>query len=247
MRKLFTFAIFVLFLFISTGINISTENIVLLPSYGEIVEHTYYTLSYNEKHEQANWVAYTLNKDKLIKAVSRTSYFKMDAKVKTGSVNTDEYKNSGYDRGHLVPAADMLFSKLSMKETFLTSNISPQHPDFNRGIWKNLESKIRGWIVTNDELHIVCGGVLHNGLTKKIGNKDKITVPDFYYKVVLDNKGSQTKVIGFVFPNKKCIGSPMDYAVTVDSVEILTGLDFYPTLEDEKEEILESKIDLSQW
>lgn len=241
------FFILAVFLSIFTSFNIPIGENVFLPSYGEIIKHTHYTLSYNEKHEQANWVAYTLNKPMLYKRVKRINYFKMDTKVKTGSVNTNEYKKSGYDRGHLVPAADMLFSKLAMKETFLTSNISPQSPDLNRGIWKSLENKIRGWILINEELHIVCGGVLHNGLMEKIGTKDMVTIPKYYYKVILDIKEPQTKAIGFIFPNKKCISNLMDYAVSVDSVEILTGLDFYPSLEDKKEEILESNLDISLW
>lgn len=217
-----------------------------LPSYGQVIKHKYYTLSYNEQHEQANWVSYTMTSDMLEGDIERGSYFSKDDKVKTESVSTDEYKKSGYDRGHLVPAVDMSFSEEAMDQTFITSNISPQHPSLNRGIWRVLESTIRQWVERDKELHITCAGVLKEGL-EKIGYEDKVSVPEYFYKVILDNKEPELKAIGFLFPNKKCEGNIMDYAITIDSVESLTGLDFYPILSDSLEEALESNINPRLW
>ena len=221
-----------------------------LPSYvtydGEIIKHKYYTISYSEKHEQANWVAYTLTPEMLNKVVDRISYFKRDPLIETKSVSTSEYKNSGYDRGHLVPAADMSFSDEAMRETFLTSNISPQLPQFNRGIWKILENRIRKWVIDDKELHIVCGGILEEDLST-IGKNEKISVPKYFYKVILDIKEPEIKAIGFIFPNLKSDLDIMNFAVSIDFVEAFTDIDFYPTLSDDLEEILESKIDPSLW
>ena len=128
--------------------NIQTYNIVLnsnpkipnleLPKPKEneqIINHFAYTLSYNELFEQANWVAYELTDIETISHFERTNKFIVDDLVKTGSASNDDYKKSGYDRGHLAPAGDMGWSEQAMKESFYYSNMSPQNPSFNRGIW----------------------------------------------------------------------------------------------------------------
>ena len=116
----------------------------LLPSgEGEIVRHTYYTLSFNSRHKQANWVYYTLELEGKERVAERTDRFREDKKVPSGSAKPSDYIKSGYDRGHLCPAADMAHSAEAMEETFLMSNISPQLPVFNRGIWKSLEKLVR--------------------------------------------------------------------------------------------------------
>ena len=113
-------------------------------SNGQIVHHANYTLQYNEEHEQASWVAYRLTSHHLQNpSTKRKDNFRSDPKVKTGSATLSDYKGSGYDRGHLAPAADFKWSSTAMSESFYMSNMSPQVPGFNRGIWKKLESKIR--------------------------------------------------------------------------------------------------------
>ena len=107
----------------------------------QIIYHTGYTLSYNEKHEQANWVAYELTAQELAGTVKRKDSFKSDPMVKSESASLADYRKSGYDRGHLIPAADMKWSTTAMSESFYMSNMSPQSPSFNRGIWKKLESQ----------------------------------------------------------------------------------------------------------
>ncbi|MFA5032461.1 MAG: DNA/RNA non-specific endonuclease [bacterium] len=135
-----------------------------LPSHtltDEIIHHTAYTLQYDEKYEQADWVAYKLTKEMVKKpAVKRTNKFRADPLVKTGSAKPSDYAKSGYDKGHLCPAGDMAYSAGSMSESFYMSNMSPQMAGFNRGIWKRLEDKARAWARDNDEIHIVTGPVL---------------------------------------------------------------------------------------
>jgi endonuclease G len=194
--------------------------------YGEVIKHKAYTVNYNEEHEQANWVSYELTIDMLKKVTDRKNNFIEDPSVTTKSANSDDYKNTGYDRGHLCPSADMCWSNITMEESFFMSNISPQSPKLNRNAWKYLESDIRKWVIRDSILTIICAGVLIKDLPK-IGIKNKVSVPKLFYKVILDNHGSVKKAVGFIFPNGYCSDDIWKYAVSVDSVESLTGFDFF--------------------
>jgi len=209
----------------------------------DVVFHKAYSLKYNEEHEQADWVRYTLTKEHLMmKQVARKNNFKVDTLVKTGSAAPADYKHSGYDRGHLAPAADMSWSKETMEESFYMSNMSPQLPSFNRGIWKRLEGKIRDWAKKYDTLYVVTGPVLRDSL-KTIG-KNKVSVPEYFYKALLVYTTNNKKAIGFILPNAKSSTAIDSFAVSVDSVESVTGIDFFSTLPDPIENILESNKEL---
>ena len=218
----------------------------LLAGNDEIIEHSYYTLAYNEQHEQADWVFYKLEAEYLqVKSNERKDNFREDPFVSTGSAALKDYKGSGYDRGHLLPAADMSWSEAALSETFFMSNMSPQAPSFNRGIWKKLETQVRDWALQHDDLYVVTGPVLQQGLAT-IG-ENAVSVPPFYYKVILDYNPPEYKGIGFVMANEKLIGDLGTYAVTIDSVEVLTGIDFFYSLPDDFEAQVESSIDLVLW
>ncbi|MRX46521.1 DNA/RNA non-specific endonuclease [Pedobacter puniceum] len=210
-----------------------------------IIQHSGFSLSYNELHEQANWVAYELTKEKTVKIYSRIDKFLEDPKVKTGTANAKDYASSGYDRGHLAPAADMVWSATAMAESFYYSNMSPQNPGFNRGIWKKLEELVRIWAVENEALYIATGPVLSGSLLS-IG-PNKVSVPKYYYKVILDYKAPEIKSIGFILENKNSNQPLQTYAVSIDSVEKFTGIDFFVSLPDEQEEVIEKKICLPCW
>ena len=211
----------------------------------QVVEHSAYILEYNEKYEQAEWVIYLLTKDRVAGSFKRKNNFRSDPKVRTGSASLSDYRRSGYDRGHLAPAGDMKWSKKAMSESFFMSNMSPQIAGFNRGIWRKLESIIRKWAVQNEELYVVTGAVLTDNLDT-IG-KNRVGVPDYYYKIILDYKQPELKGIGFVLPNQESKISLNNYAVTIDSIEHLTGIDFFHALEDRLEENIESRIDITKW
>ncbi len=226
----------------------SSNNLIPLNSKAEVVEHTYYILGYNERYEQAEWVSYRLTRDLLrIPNVPRAKRFEKDPDVSTGSADYYDYRGSGYSRGHLAPAGDMAQNELSMKESFLMSNMSPQKISFNGGIWRELEENVRDWTYRNDALYIVTGPIL-NDISQYIGKKNKVGVPKSYYKVILDNSGKEQKAIGFIIPNERSVRPIMDYAVTVNEVEALTGLDFFAfLLPDSIEERLESSFDPTLW
>ena len=214
---------------------------------GSIVHHKFYSLSYNENYEQADWVAYVLTKSDLAKEnVKRRDWFDPDVKVKTRSAIYNDYSSSGYSRGHLVPAADMAFSDEAMKESFLMSNISPQVKEFNNGIWNELENQVRDWAWKNQELIIVAGPILKN-IDKFIG-KNQVGVPKMFYKIILDLKEPDRKAIAFLIPNEISEKPLSDYIVTIDSLENITGIDFFGnlmTVEEQKK--IESKIDKIKW
>jgi len=210
-----------------------------------IVKHLGYTLSYNEKYEQAKWVAYQLTANETKKVVSRSNNFSTDPKVVTGTAENEDYKNSGYDRGHLAPAADMGWSEQAMDESFFYSNMSPQTAGFNRGIWKRLEEQVRQWAVENQAIYVVTGPVLENNLLTIGANE--VAVPNYYYKVILDFTKPELKGIGFLMPNQSSTLALSNYAVTIDSVETVTGINFFPALPNEEERSIEKTICLECW
>ena len=210
-----------------------------------IVVHDNYTLSYNEKMEQAEWVAYELKKNSSSNQNFKRPFFIQDNKVKSNSADWRNYKNSGYDKGHLCAAADMKFSKDAFDDTFLTSNISPQTHSFNEGVWNRLEQKVRYWSVKYDGIYVITGGVLSGNL-KTIG-KENVAVPNYFYKVLLDNSRGEYKMIGFLVPAVDSDKPLYDFVVPVDEIEKLTGIDFYPKLEDSIENKLEKSSDYKGW
>ncbi len=211
----------------------------------QIIKHGHYSLSYSEAIEQAEWVAYKLTASMVSGSVSRTDNFRIDPKIASGSASLADYKGSGFDRGHLCPAGDMKVSHTSMSESFFMSNMSPQHPSFNRGIWKKLESLVRSWALQEQEIIVVTGPVFSSN-RGSIGT-NVVTVPGYYYKVIYDVTGKQ-KMIGFILPNEKGTKDLKEYAVSVDKVESVTGIDFfYQMLSNDKEEALESTISVNDW
>jgi len=215
---------------------------------GQVVHHKYYSLSYNEKYEIPEWVAYVLTKQSLrVPNVPRAKRFNPDLKVKTRSAIYYDYKGSGYSRGHLAPAADMAFSEEAMKESFLMSNMTPQKRVFNGGIWNELEQNVRNWAWKNNKLFVVTGPIIDKSIRKFIG-KNKVGVPTKFYKILLDIDDPERKGIGFVIPNERSEAPLKDYAVSIDSIEKLTGIDFFnDLLSDEEEEKLESTFDIHKW
>jgi len=211
----------------------------------ELVKHTYYILSYNETHEQADWVFYLLTKDMPSSKYDRTN-FKTDNLVSTGSAQYKDYTNSKFARGHLCPAEDMSWDSLAIDETFYMSNMAPQKQNFNAGIWKKLETKVRNWAINEDSLYVISGGILKPGL-KKIGKKNKVSVPTEFFKVIVSLKENNIKGIAFLVPNKKSTKDIFSYAVSIDSLENQTGIDFFAGLPDSTQKQFESDASITQW
>ncbi|WP_025741358.1 DNA/RNA non-specific endonuclease [Aquimarina pacifica] len=232
---------------IGEGNEESNSSFFYLPTSttGRVVTHNYYSLSYSEKHEQAEWVAYELKKQHLSKNEFERPYFEIDKKVGSVSADWRNYKKSGYDRGHLCPAGDRRFTRQAFDETFLTSNVTPQNHDFNSGIWNSLEQKVRYWAKKYDGLYVVTGGVLSDDLSG-IGY-EHVSVPKYFYKVLLDNSSDTPKMIAFLLPHKDSNESLKEFVVPTDHIEKLTGIDFFPELDDKIEESLEASVSVKKW
>jgi endonuclease G len=211
----------------------------------QIVHHQNYSLSYSETHEQAEWVAYELKASHLSTINHKRPYFEIDKTVKTGAAHWRNYKKSGYDKGHLCPAGDRRFTKEAHDETFLTSNISPQEHQFNAGVWNRLEQKVRYWAKKNEGVFVVTGGILENNL-KTIGDEN-VAVPNQFYKVILENANGKIKVLAFLMDHKDSHLPLYNFVVSVDEVEALTGIDFFPELEDSIEGTLEASSSYERW
>ncbi len=212
-------------------------------SSGQVVNHSYFSLSYEEDHEQAEWVYYKLTPEMVNGGAKRSDDFRPDSKISTESASLADYVGSGYDRGHLCPAASMSINSTAMSESFYLSNMSPQHPSFNRGAWKNLEELVRAWANKYEEIHVVTGPIFKDN--KGTIGKNQVTVPGYYYKIVY--APSSDKMIGFVMPNEKIGNDLAAYAVDIDQIENLTGIDFFPQLNDSLEDMLEGNVDVTKW
>ncbi|MEO5582137.1 MAG: DNA/RNA non-specific endonuclease, partial [Saprospiraceae bacterium] len=210
-----------------------TWNEVGLPTIqgqSRVVHHRYFILSYSEPDKQAEWVAYILTRENLNKhKLRRFNYFSVDDHIPGGSSNYFDYAGSGYSRGHLAPSIDMSFDSTANRESFFMSNISPQVIEFNKGIWRELEDNVRDWARSYKRLFIVSGPVLKVGAINKIG-KNQVTVPSLFYKVILQMDSTDISGIGFMIPNAVS-GKPLnEYIYPIDSIEQITGINFFKTI-----------------
>lgn len=221
-----------------------------LPRYykGVLIDYNYFILSYNESHEQADFVIYLLNATQLeigrSATVKRMSNFKMDKRILSKTAKHSDYTNTGYERGHLAPAADMTYDIKALKSSFYMSNVSPQKPKFNKGIWKLLEILVRNWTFEKGDICVITGPILTPSL-KSIGTSTRISVPKEYFKIIYAYNKNQ--MIGFLLKNQKIVDSIKNYIVTVDLIEEKTGMDFFERLEDIKEEQMESQVKIDFW
>ena len=232
-----------LIIFINTLIY--SQDLKPLGLYNDVVSHSYYTLSYSEDHEQAEWVYYTLNSNQLNSSIERKNNFRADNKVKTSSAQLYDYEGSGYDRGHLAPAADMKYNTNSMSESFFMSNMSPQSASFNREIWRKIEKQFRDWSYKYGEIVIVTGPVLKGENYGSIGY-NKVTIPKWYYKVAID-PSNYDRNIAILIENEGSSASIKSFVVTIDYLEEFSGLDFFYNLPDEVEDSFESSTHTELW
>lgn len=211
----------------------------------QIIRHSGYTVSYNEDLRIPNWVSYELTRRETKGKEKRSDRFIADPLVKGVIATNEDYSRSGYDKGHMAPAADMKWSATAMKESFYFSNMCPQHPQLNRRGWKKLEEKIRDWAVADSAIIVICGPVIKKP-TKTIG-KNKVAVPQQFFKVVLSPFAKPMRAIGFLFNNEQSVDPLSAYVVTIDSIERLTNMDFFAPLPDEIENKIEAKSNYFEW
>lgn len=205
-----------------------------------------YTASYNKTTKLPNWVAWHLTADRTTGPAKRSGVdFQADMDVPAPRAEDSDYYGSGYDRGHMCPAADNKYSEKAMEESFLFTNMCPQNGNLNRGDWNEMEQACRRWAKEYGGVYVVCGPILYKGKHKTIG-KNKVVVPEAFFKVVL-RTGENPKAIGFIYKNAEGNRPKGDYVNTVDEVERITGIDFFPSLPDDVETKVEAAADIADW
>lgn len=212
----------------------------------QILKRTGYVASYNKTTLLPNWVAWHLTAERTEGSAKRSGVdFAEDTEVPEPRATDWDYYNSGYDRGHMCPAADNKWSKKAMEESFLFTNMCPQNGNLNRGDWNEMEMACRKWAKKYGDLYIVCGPILYKGKHKTIG-KNKVFVPEAFFKVVL-RTGDDPQAIGFIYKNTSGNRPKDSYVNTVDEVERITGIDFFPSLPDNVEKNVEATADIANW
>jgi endonuclease G len=196
----------------------------------EYVIHKGFEVEYTQTYKEPIWVAYMLTSQRVSGKIKRNNLFRFDPFVKGGSALPADYAGAkDIDRGHLYSAEDARWDSNAMHDCFYMTNMCPQVSEFNRGIWKNLETQERKWAIQYDTIYSVAGPVLQPGM-RMIGHRNQIAVPNYFFKVILRTTNLDTCGIGFIFKNEKSTLDIQSFVVTVDSVEQLTGIIFYPKI-----------------
>ena len=206
-----------------------------------ILKRMAYTTSYNNKMKNPNWVAWELTRKETTGTQERSDKFVPDPDLPEPRAKTSDYTRTGYDRGHMAPAADMKWSVRAMEESFYMSNICPQHKKLNRGDWNDLEDACRAWAKKYGTVYIACGPIYDRTNPKRIG-VNKIAVPDRFFKVILIYNRKDPMALGFIFPNIAQSQDLNKYQVTVDDIEHITGFDFFSKVPDHIEDYIEAEI-----
>lgn len=207
-------------------------------------EYTGFKVSFNPERHIPNYVAWELTGAETEGTSPRSSRFFQDPDV-YGCATPDDYRNSGFDRGHMAPAADMKWSEQAMTDSHVMTNICPQNHALNSGRWSTLEKKCRQWAQRDSALWIICGPVLTDYLPQTIGNG--VSVPRRFFKVILAPYATPMRAIAFVMPNSYTDEQLEHLACTVDQVEEITGYDFFSCLPDSIENSIENSADLRTW
>ena len=227
----------------------------------DIAEHSAMILGFDCDSKLAAWSFHVLSPDVLVGGVSRTNDFRKDSLIECGDGieqdyftkklqddGTYKFENFGFDRGHLAPSADFRWSQKALSESYFYSNMTPQAPGFNRESWAEVEDLMRRIMANNPRsYYIVTGPILDKNLPKVDKGINKLPIPAFHYKIIADVNAENPKGMAFLMPNKKCDLPPSSYVVSIDSIEKLTGLDFFSKIDAVTAQKIESKADFSLW
>jgi len=208
----------------------------------EFADRSFFLLCHDSSRKVPLWVGYELTPSRLVSSAARPSHFRRDRALAGASASDDDYRHSGYTRGHMAPAADFSFSDPAMRQTFLLSNVIPQRRRVNCGRWAQLEAAVRRIAADSDSVVVFTGPIFDRKQTESIGS-GRVAVPSHTYKVVLARSGDRRTMFAAIVPNSDEAIAPLDhFATTVDEVERRSGLDFFAALEDAEERNLESRL-----
>ena len=214
-------------------------------NFEQIIQRKAYIVSYSKETKCPNWVAWHLTADHTDGPYGRLSNFHEEEDVSTPRATLDDYRRSGWSRGHMCPAGDNKWDETAMYESFSLVNVCPQNSSLNSGVWNSIEMDCRKWARKYGDVYIVCGPVLLKGAHETIG-RNKVVVPEAFFKVVLCLQGDP-KAIGFVVRNNEGQKKRDQFVNTVDDVERITGYDFFPALPDDIEDAVEAHASIKDW
>lgn len=219
---------------------------VVIPSglTSQIKEYTGFTLSFNKDNRTPNYVAWELLGTEVSNDVSRSDNFWQDPDI-DGCTKHSDYTRSGYDRGHMCPAADQKWSEQAMNDCFVMANMCPQLHDLNAEAWEKLEEKERLWAKRDSAVMIIAGPIYTEDDDQYF--ESKVRVPGAFFKVLIAPYLDEPRGIAFVYPHMKCPGNMQDYATSIDEVEKITGFDFFSELPEEIEKMVESTYSFTEW
>ena len=210
-----------------------------------VLQRTSYVVSYNKQTRCPNWVAWQLTADHTDGELKRMNNFHEDEDCPRPRATLQDYKGSGWSRGHMCPAGDNKWSREAMYDSFSLVNVCPQDSKHNSGVWNSIEMDCRQWARKYGEVFIVCGPVWTKGKHQTIG-PNKVQVPEAFFKVVLRLK-PEPAGFGFITRNNEGTKKRDLYYNSIDQVERITGIDFFPALPDDIENEVEAKADISDW
>ncbi|HOK39316.1 MAG TPA: DNA/RNA non-specific endonuclease [Bacteroidales bacterium] len=226
----------------------------------ELICHSAFCLVYDEKHEVAKWTAHIISREVVKGTISRTNDFRIDSLIKTGSAQQEDYfliienddgtikyDGFGFDRGHLAPSADFRWSEIALSESYYYSNMTPQLPKFNREVWAEIENFARSYIVNHPDrdLFVITAPILHDSLPKIERSINKVSIPEYHYKILFDTVDK--KAIAFLVNQYKLDYPIESYVVTIDSIQKITGLEFYTAFDEETRNKILYHSDISLW
>lgn len=227
----------------------------------EIVKHSAYAIGFDCEYKMPAWTFHVVTPDITFGNVSRTNDFRPDSSVSCGSSNDSDYFTRevnpdgkvnflgyGFDRGHLVPSADFKWSPTGLSETYFYSNMTPQRPQFNRESWAEIEGLVRKLVDAEKKtLYVLTAPIFSKDMKTVERSVHQVKIPDWHYKIVADLSLDTPRGMAFLMPNRKCEGRPSSYVVSIDSIEKLTGLDFFPKLSESMQQSIEGKADFNAW
>ena len=211
----------------------------------QIKQYTGFTVSFNKENHTPNYVAWELLGSEISYEVERSNTFWQDSDIDGCPAHRD-YTHSGYDRGHMCPAADQKWSQEAMIDCFVMSNICPQDHNLNAGAWNTLENKERQWALRDSAIMIIAGPVYQDTDSKRIGDIG-VRVPGAFFKAFLAPYVKEPRAIAFVYPNMASPGNMQDYAMSIDDLEDILGYDLFPALPDDIENKVESRFSFTEW
>ena len=212
----------------------------------QILRRESFTISYNKDTRTPNYVAWHLTKAHTYGRFQRSEeIFSEDPEAPAPRATDNDY-NSRYDRGHMCPAADTKWNKEALRQSFLFTNVCPQNHGLNKYEWNDVEMLCRDWARQYGAVDIVCGPIYDSHVAPRYIGRNKVRVPDRFFKVVLCRQG-KPKAIGFIYRNEGRKQPMQDAVCTVDEIERLTGINFFPQLDDDIENRIEATATLRDW